>query len=83
MNAVWVPAFPRGEADKATPIQVLLRSTKSKSDADIAQHFAGRTKFRGAVINPILLKPYEPYRPLLQKTYPGRCAGPDHLGGGC
>jgi len=76
MSAVWIPAFPRGEADKATPIQVILRSTKCRSDADIAQHFAGRTKFRGAVINPILLTPYEPYRPLLQQMYPARALAP-------
>lgn len=70
MSAVWIPAFPKGQAGKATAIQVILRSTKCRSDADIAQHFAGRSTFRGAVINPTLLQPYEPYRPLLQQSYP-------------
>ena len=55
---------------------MILRSTRCKSDADIAQAFAGRTKFRGAVTNPILLTPYEPYRPLLQKTYPAQALAP-------
>lgn len=76
MSAVWVPAFPKGQAGKVTTIQVILRSTKCRSDADIAQHFDGRTKFRGAVINPILLQPYEPYRPLLQQSYPSQALAP-------
>ncbi len=76
MSAVWVPAFPKGQAGKATTIQVILRSTKCRSDADITEHFAGRTKFRGAVINPTLLTPYEPYRPLLQEMYPSLALAP-------
>ena len=76
MSAVWVPAFPRGQAEKAQTIQVILRSTKCKSDADIAEHFGGRTTFCAAVTNPILLKPYEPYRPLLQQTYPSAMLAP-------
>src|SRR5579883_2185398 len=69
-QVVWFPAFPLGKAREAKSIDVILRSTKCKSDADIRDKFVGRTSFRGAVINPILLKPYDPYRPLLRETYP-------------
>jgi hypothetical protein len=71
MSAVWIPAFPRGEATKAKSIQVVLRSTRCRSDADIAERFANRATFRGAVINPTLLRPHDPYRRLLQENYPG------------
>ena len=71
MSTVWVPAFRRGEAGTARTIQVVLRSTRCRSDADIAERFAKRTTFRGGVINPTLFQPYDPYRPLLQKNYPG------------
>jgi hypothetical protein len=70
MSAVWVPVFPKGMAKQAKTIQVILRSTASRSDADIAERFKGRSSFRGAVINPTLLWPHEPYRPLLQEKYP-------------
>jgi hypothetical protein len=76
MSAVWFPAFPRGQGEKATTIEVILRSTRCKTDADIVQHFAGRTSFRGAVINPTLLTPFDPYRPLLQQAYPARTLAP-------
>jgi hypothetical protein len=69
ISAVWFPAFPKGQAAQAKSIQVVLRSTRCKSEAEIRQRFAGRSSFRGAVTNPILLKPYEPYRPLFQETY--------------
>jgi hypothetical protein len=75
-TAVWVPAFPKGQANKAKTIQVILRSTRCKTEADMQQHFAGKTSFRGAVTNPILLKPYEPYRPLLQEQYPTLALAP-------
>jgi hypothetical protein len=54
MNAVWAPAFPRGKAAQAKTIQVVLRSTRCREDADITRRFSGRTRFRGAVINPTL-----------------------------
>src|SRR5262249_52941866 len=47
ISAVWVPVFPKGQAKKAKTIQVILRSTRSKSDADIVQRFGDRTEFRG------------------------------------
>ena len=75
-TAVWVPAFPKGQADKAKTIQVILRSTRAKTDDDIKQRFAGKSGFCGAVTNPILLKPYEPYRPLLQQEYPALALAP-------
>ena len=70
MSAVWVPVFPKGQAKDAKRIQVILRSTRSRSDADIAQHFADKSTFQGAVINPTLLWPNEPYRALLAEKYP-------------
>jgi hypothetical protein len=76
ISAVWFPAFPKGKAAQARSIQVVLRSTRSRSEADIRQRFAGRSSFRGAVINPILLKPYEPYRPLFQEQYPSLALAP-------
>ena len=69
ISAVWVPVFPKGKAKEAKAIQVILRSSRSRSDADIAERFSGRSSFRGVVINPTLLRPYEPYRPLLQQKY--------------
>jgi hypothetical protein len=71
LTAVWVPAFPRGQAAQARSIQVILRSTRCKDEADIARHFEGRSKFRGSVINPVLLRPHDSYRPLLREHYPG------------
>jgi hypothetical protein len=76
ISAVWFPAFPKGKAAQAKSIQVVLRSTKSKSDAEIRERFAGHSSFRGAVINPILLQPYEPYRPLFQQAYPSLALAP-------
>jgi hypothetical protein len=76
MSAVWFPAFPKGKAAQAKSIQVVLRSTRSKSEAEIRERFAGRSSFRGAVTNPILLKPYEPYRPLFQEKYPSVALAP-------
>lgn len=76
MSAVWFPAFPQGEVQQAKAIQVILRSTRCKSEADIAQRFGGPKVFRGAVTNPILLRPYEPYRPLLQQSYPELALAP-------
>jgi hypothetical protein len=75
-SAVWVPAFPRGKADQEKTIRVILRSTRCKTDAEIQQRFAGQSNFRGAVTNPILLRPYEPYRPLLQQQYPSLALAP-------
>ncbi|HZV03822.1 MAG TPA: hypothetical protein VE999_01915 [Gemmataceae bacterium] len=76
ISAVWFPAFPKGKAAQAKSIQVVLRSTRSKNDAEIRERFAGRSSFRGAVINPILLQPYEPYRPLFQQAYPSLALAP-------
>jgi hypothetical protein len=76
IRTVWVPAFPRGKARQAKSIQVVLRSTRCRDEADIDRRFAGQSSFRGAVINPTLLKPYDPYRPLLQKEYPGVALAP-------
>jgi hypothetical protein len=76
MNAVWVPAFPRGQAHQAKTIQVILRSTRCRNDADIAERFTGKASFRGAVIKPTLLTPYDPYRPLLQQQYPALALAP-------
>jgi hypothetical protein len=75
-TAVWVPAFPKGKADQENTIRVILRSTRCKTDADINERFAGRSSFHGAVTNPILLQPYEPYRPLLQEQYPKLALAP-------
>jgi hypothetical protein len=76
IQAVWFPAFPKGKAAQVKSIQVVLRCTHCKSDAEILQRFAGRSSFRGAVTNPILLKPYEPYRPLFQEKYPSLALAP-------
>jgi len=70
ISAVWVPALPQGQAATATEIKVILRSTHSRSEAEIDQKFQPRDSYRGAVINPLLLQPYDPYRPLLQEAYP-------------
>jgi len=70
ISAAWVPAFPRGEANNARTIKVVLRCTKCKTEEEVAQRFFGRSSFRGAVINPTLLTPHDPYRPYFQEQYP-------------
>ena len=70
ISAVWVPALPRGQAENAQEIKVILRSSHCQSEAEIDQKFLHRASYRGAVINPLLLQPYDPYRPLLQEAYP-------------
>jgi hypothetical protein len=70
ISAVWVAALPQGEADSAQEIKVILRSTRCKEESEIAQKFQPRAKYRGAVINPLLLQPHDPYRPLLQEAFP-------------
>jgi hypothetical protein len=70
ISAVWVAALPQGQAESAQEINVILRSTRCKSEQEIAQKFEPRVSYRGAVINPILLQPYDPYRPLLQQAFP-------------
>jgi len=71
ISAVWVAALPQGQADKAEEIKVILRSTRCKSEHEIPQKFEPREIYRGAVINPLLLRPHDPYRPLLQQAFPG------------
>lgn len=68
--AVWVAALPQGQGDKSQQINVILRSTHCKNEQEIAQKFQPRASYRGAVINPILLQPHDPYRPLLQEAFP-------------
>jgi hypothetical protein len=70
MSAVWFAAVPKGQADTAREIKVILRSTRCKSDAEIAEKFRPRESYRGAVINPILFQPHDPYRPLLAEALP-------------
>ncbi len=70
ISAAWVAALPQGQADNVQEIKVILRSTHSKSEQDIAQKFQPRATYHGAVINPILLQPHDPYRPLLQEAFP-------------
>jgi hypothetical protein len=70
ISAVWFAAFPKGQAAKAQEIKVVLRSTRCNSEAEIAQKFQPRQSYRGAVINPTLLQPYDPYRSLLQAQFP-------------
>jgi hypothetical protein len=70
ISAVWVAAFPKGQAEKSREIKVILRSTRCKSEGEIAQKFQPRPVYRGAVINPTLLQPHDPYRPLLQEQFP-------------
>lgn|SRR5262245_33677618 len=70
ISAVWVPALPLGQAENAQEIKVILRSSRCQSEGEIDQKFLHRASYRGAVINPLLLQPYDPYRPLLQEAYP-------------
>jgi hypothetical protein len=70
ISAVWVAVLPQGQADNAQEIKVILRSSHCKNEAEIAQKFEPRASFRGAVINPLLLQPHDPYRPLLQEAFP-------------
>src|SRR6185369_4563068 len=46
------------------------RTSSSKTEAEIDQRFQLRDSYRGAVINPLLLAPHDPYRPLFQETFP-------------
>ncbi|HWB09541.1 MAG TPA: hypothetical protein VG826_09965 [Pirellulales bacterium] len=69
ISAVWFAAVPKGQAEAAREIKLVLRSTRCKSDAEIAEKFRPRDSYRGAVINPTLLQPYEPYRPLLKEAF--------------
>jgi hypothetical protein len=70
ISAVWVAALPQGQGDQAKEIKVILRSTRCRSEHEIPQKFEPRESYRGAVINPILLWPHDPYRPLLQQAFP-------------
>lgn len=70
ISLVWAAAFAKGQADDAKEIKVILRSSRCRSDADIAQKFEPRESYRGAVINPILFWPHDPYRPLLKEALP-------------
>jgi hypothetical protein len=70
ISAVWAAALPEGQANTAQEIKIILRSTRCKSDQEIADKFQPRGSYRGAVINPILLWPHDPYRPLLQQAFP-------------
>jgi len=70
ISAAWAAAVPQGAAGKAREIKVILRTSHSKTEAEIAQKFQPRASYRGAVINPLLLKAYDPYRPLLQEAFP-------------
>jgi hypothetical protein len=70
ITAVWVAALPKGQTDKAQEIKVILRSTRCKEESEIAQKFQPRATYRGAVVNPLLLQPHDPYRPLLQDAFP-------------
>jgi hypothetical protein len=69
-KTVWVPAFPAGQAESAAEIQVLLRTRKAFSEADIEDRFTGRQTFQGAVVNPVELDSREAFRPLLGERYP-------------
>jgi hypothetical protein len=44
--------------------------SRCKSDQEKADKFQPAASYRGAVINPILLWPHDPYRPLLQQAFP-------------
>src|SRR5262245_17769200 len=70
LRAVWVAAVPKGRAEKAREIKVILRSTQCKGEQEIPEKFKPRTAYRGAVINPTLFTPHDPYRPLLQAKFP-------------
>lgn len=70
LSAVWVAAVPKGQAEKAREIKVILRSTQCKGEQEIPEKFKPRTAYRGAVINPTLFTPHDPYRPLLQAKFP-------------
>jgi hypothetical protein len=70
VSVVWVAALPRGQAEKAQEIKVILRSTRCKSEAEIPEKFQPRASYVGAVINPTLLWPHDPYRPLLAAQFP-------------
>lgn len=70
LSVVWAAAFPKGQADKAREIKVILRSTRCNSEQEIPEKFKPREVYRGAVINPTLLTPHDPYRPLLQEKFP-------------
>jgi hypothetical protein len=59
-----------GQTDEAQEIKVILRSTRCKTEAAIAEKFQPRESYRGAVINPTLLWAHDPYRPLLQAELP-------------
>jgi hypothetical protein len=68
--AVWVAAVPKGQPEKAREIKVILRSTQCKAEREIAEKFKPRGVYRGAVVNPTLFTPHDPYRPLLQAKFP-------------
>src|SRR5262245_28975646 len=70
LSAVWAAAVPKGQAEKAREIKVVLRSTRCKSEQEIPEKFKRRAVYRGAVINPTLFQPHDPYRPLLQAKFP-------------
>lgn len=70
ISAAWAAVVPQGADDKPQEIKVVLRTSHSRTETEIAQKFQPRRSYRGAVINPLLLAPYDPYRGLLQEAYP-------------
>lgn len=77
VSIAWAVAVPKGKAHKAKEIKVILRTSHSKSESEIAEKFQPRATYSGAVINPLLLQPYDPYRPLLQEAFPNLKLAPE------
>jgi hypothetical protein len=68
IDAVWIPVFPLGTAER-TPIHAVLRSTKSHSLEDFALRLRDRTTYRGAIHAPAAGD--SALRTQLAATYPG------------
>jgi len=68
IEAMWVPLFPEG-APERSPIQVVLRSSKSRSLEEFGLRLRDRTTYRGEALEPTVAAGGS--RELLAASYPG------------
>lgn len=68
IDAIWIPAFAAGAAERS-PVNVVLRSTRSRSLEEFGLRLRDRATFRGAVLEPSAADPS--LRTQLAASYPG------------
>lgn len=73
IEAMWVPVFPE-EAPEHSPIQVVLRSSESRSLEEFGLRLRDRTTYRGEALEPTAAA--GGCRELLAASYPGHALAP-------